>query len=493
MTVRNFICNRTSEAFLQDRHSLVKMLFGCVGSGKSSTCDIDIYMTAHHHVKPGKDGKRRSRWAVIRSTYSQLKTTTIKTWCDWFPPDVFGAVKGDSPMTHLIKKDGVELEVIFLALDSLADINRLKSLELTGAYVNEAQFVHNPEIISTIIERTDRYPGKMYGGGLGKPYVIMDCNPPSTDHWIYQKFERERPENWSIYKMPPALIKDIEGNWVNNPDADFIDQLPNKNYYKNLAYGASEEYIRVSLCGEYGVLEDGRAVHPEYNDRLHYVNRTIQANENVEIGLGWDFGNTPACAVVQVFPDGQLVVLDEFWTEYMSVREFTQNIVIPQLDKKYPFWRKNYISRHDPAGQGMNSDGRTCQQILQELGIVSLPASSNSSQYRRDGLKYFLTKMVSGNPGILFTGNCVMLREGLMGKFKYEVIKASLMLASQSFQEKPLKNIYSHICEALEYICTQYARITKNETTNKKQNEMVGSIANHFNRINKMRANAWQR
>lgn len=495
MTVRNFVCNRIVEAFLRDKTSTVKLLFGCVGSGKSSACCIDMYLTAQN-MPAGRDGKKRSKFGVIRNTYSQLETTTVRTWKEWFPPDFFGAPKGKSPITHLIKIDNVEMEVLFLSLDNEDDLEKIKSLEVTAIYVNEAQFIYNPAIILNLIERTNRFPSEnIFGGALGRPLVIMDCNPPSTTHWIYQKFERERINGWSIYKMPPALVKDSDQNWINNPEADFISQASDQNYWLKLAAAAgnNEEYIRVSLCGEYGVVEDGRAVHAEYNDRLHYVNRIIQPNDQVEIGLGWDFGNTPACAVVQMMPDGQLVILDEFWTEYMSVREFAQNEVIPQLDKKYPFWRKNYKSLHDPSGQGMNSDGRTCQQILQELGIISIPAASNSSQYRRDGLKYFLTKMVAGQPAILLSSNCSMLREGLMGKFKYEVIKASLMQATKAFQEKPLKNIFSHICEALEYICTEYASNVKTNYSQQKEEDILLPFKNKFTRLNKLRSEAWQR
>lgn len=489
--VRNFNVNRTASAFLKDTTSQVKLLFGCVGSGKSSACMVEIYMMACRQPK-GHDGIRRSRWAIIRSTYSQLKTTTIKTWQEWFPEAAFGPVKGDSPMTHFLKFNEVECEIIFLAIEGLSDIQRLKSLELTGAYINEAQFFHSSEIITQVLERTSRYPGKIYGGALGRHLVIMDCNPPSITHWIYRIFEKERPDHWAIYRMPPAVIKDESGNYINNPNADFVKQQENPRYWIDMVRGASEEYIRVSLCGEYGVVEEGRPIHPEYNDQLHYSPRPLAVNDQMEIGLGWDFGNTPACAVVQMMPDGQLIVLHEFWTEYMSVRAFAEDIVIPQLDRHYPWWRNNYISRHDPAGQSMNADGGTCQSILMELGIISSPAESNAPQFRRDGLKYFLSKLLGGKPSILLSHNISMIREGLMGKFKYELIKSSALSDVKQYQEKPLKNLHSHSCEGLEYICTHYANNTKygNEP---KHSSIVVEMANKINRISKAKEQSWRR
>ncbi len=141
----------------------------------------------------------------------------------------------------------------------------------------------------------------------------------------------------------------------------------------------------------------------------------------------------------------------------MDLRSFAENIVIPGLDRKYPHWRKNYISRHDPSGNNMNADGGSCASILKELGIISHPADSNSPIARRDALKYFLNRLTGGKSGFLLSYLCSMIREGLMGKFKYELIKASLLRDHKEFQEKPLKNLHSHICEALEYICMAYA------------------------------------
>ncbi|CAB4202092.1 hypothetical protein UFOVP1361_55 [uncultured Caudovirales phage] len=465
MIEKEFRCSTVVQAFLDDATSNVKMLMGPVGSGKSSACCIHMYMTAMNMPR-GKDGKKRCKWGVVRNTYSQLKTTTIRTWCTWFPEEIFGKVRGDSPLTHVIKNHEVEIEVIFLAVESLTDVQRLKSLELTAIYINEAQFFESRELMQTFIERTNRFPDKhITGGSLGKPLVIMDCNPPSNRHWIYQIFEKERPNGFAIYKMPPALIQNDDGTYRNNPDADYLWQVAEEghepSYWLDLAKGATQEYVNVSLMGKYGVLEEGRAIHPEYNDSLHYASRIIDANSDLEIGLGWDFGNTPACAVVQLMPNSQFVILAEFWTEYMSLREFAQNIVVPELDRMYPFWRKNYLSYHDPAGGAMNPDGSTCLSILSECGINSQPAISNSPVFRRDALKYFLTRMPGGSPGFVLSSRCDMLREGLMGKFKYELIKSSAFSESKQYQEKPMKNMHSHICEALEYIATAYASVSK--------------------------------
>ena len=67
-----------AKAFMKDE-SFVRGIRGPVGSGKSVTCCMEIMRKAVNQA-PNSAGVRRTRWAVIRNTNPQLKTTTIKTW-----------------------------------------------------------------------------------------------------------------------------------------------------------------------------------------------------------------------------------------------------------------------------------------------------------------------------------------------------------------------------------------------------------------------------
>ena len=127
-----------AKAFLKDE-SFLRGIRGPVGSGKSVACCMEIMRRAIQQ-RPNKQNIRKTRWAVIRNTNPQLKTTTIKTWRDWFSDDI-GRFVWSPPYTHLVNfslGDGtiVECEVIFLALDKQEDVKKLLSLELTGAFIN---------------------------------------------------------------------------------------------------------------------------------------------------------------------------------------------------------------------------------------------------------------------------------------------------------------------------------------------------------------------
>lgn len=500
-----YLATQTASEFHADS-SFVRLMLGPVGCGKSVADCEEVFKLAWLQ-EPGDDGVRRSRWGIIRNTYPELKSTTIKTWLDWFPEEHFGKMKWDSPITHRILLPNFDLEVIFLALDSEQDVKKLMSFEFTGIYINELQFIH-PKVFKICQQRVNRYPSKKSGAKITWAGVIADTNPPPTRHWIYKLFEKNKPNNFKIFKFKPALKivnetpKDetpyaisLDGTiYINNPDADYINNLPDKNYYLNQVPSSTDEEIKVYFLGEYGVVVNGRPVHPEYKDRLHYADKELRADPNIELGLGWDFGLTPACAIIQYTPYGQFLVLDELYSEDDCLEDFVENSVIPHLDRHYPFWRDNYKSVHDPAGQGENQiDKKTCQETLAKFGIKSYPAaSSNASVPRRNGLKYHLRKLSRGEPCFLVSSRCQQIREGLMGQFQYPKIKAVNDSLDDRYHEKPLKNMFSHICEALEYIGMQYVPASEDDRKTAK-NDMLSKFARYNSQLQDIRRRAYGR
>lgn len=464
--------NPTGTLFHSDS-SYCKLAMGPVGCGKTHMCIEDLFLKSYLQ-EPNLSGDRCTRWIVIRNTYAELETTTVDAYESIFKPEIFGRVSRSTPMTHSIclpLDDGttIKTEFIFLSLDRPEDIKKLGSFRTTGIFVNELREIHK-KVFTTCFERIGRYPETNEKIGEPGPTwagVIADTNPPSIDHWLYKIFEEEKPKGFKIYKYPPGLIKDKDGKWAANPNAENLEYLrhlpPHNNYYLNAMPGKDDADIKVQLCGEYGFTRDGKPVHPQYNDIFHYADRVLEPNPLIELCLGWDFGLTPACAMMQLSVHGKLEIVDELWSEDLSLREFAENVVIPHLDRYYPWWRKNYASVHDPADSKGN-EGNTNQQILQELGITSYPAASNNNPVaRRDGLDYFLGRMTGGEPAFGLSSKCPRIRKGLQSEFKYAKVKAN---GDDRYFEKPVKNMHSHICEAAEYGAMKYARINKEVPSN---------------------------
>ena len=88
--------------FLQDK-SFVRGLMGPVGSGKSYACASEIMLKAVRQKPSPKDGIRYSRFVIVRNSYPELRTTTIKTWLELFPEHTWGNMRWSPPITHHIK------------------------------------------------------------------------------------------------------------------------------------------------------------------------------------------------------------------------------------------------------------------------------------------------------------------------------------------------------------------------------------------------------
>jgi hypothetical protein len=88
--------------FLHD-NSFVRVIIGAVGSGKSYASAAEVMLRAVKQVVSPIDKVRYSRFAVVRNTYGELKTTTLKTWVDMFPEHIFGPIRWTPPITHHIK------------------------------------------------------------------------------------------------------------------------------------------------------------------------------------------------------------------------------------------------------------------------------------------------------------------------------------------------------------------------------------------------------
>jgi hypothetical protein len=158
--------------------AFMRGLMGPFGSGKSSACVTEIVARAQAQ-EPGPDGVRRSRWGVVRNTFGELTQTTLKTIFQWLPQAYFGRYIERTKTYTVTAFPGCEFEIVLMALDRPDDVKRLLSLELTGAWVNEAREVPWG-VIEVLQGRVGRYPSKKDGGATWWG-VWLDTNPPDAD------------------------------------------------------------------------------------------------------------------------------------------------------------------------------------------------------------------------------------------------------------------------------------------------------------------------
>ena len=409
--------------FMQDRNP-VSGIMGPVGSGKS----VAAVMRAMMHMCDSP----KSRGCVIRNTYRELKDTTLATWQEWLGP--YGTMNL-TDMVWTSTMPGIEAQVLFRALDKPSDVGKLLSLELTWAWINEAREVPR-SIVDMVQTRLGRYP-RMADGGCPWYGLFMDTNPPDDLSWWFKLFEDQRPEGWELYRQAGA----------------FDDAAENKahlplDYYPRLKQGKDQAWIDVYVNGNYGYVQDGKPVYPEFHDRLHVEQCEAIADAKVIVGL--DFGLTPAASFMQQAPDGQFRVLHEVVTEDCGAMEFAR-LTRQTLATHFPGHRAALWG--DPSGDERSKiDGRTTPfDILRAEGLDALPASchGNDPVLRRSAVQRNLQRLtMTGQPGLVVHPRCKYLRRGLAGGFKYRLINAG---GDSRYHLEPDKNIYSHICESLEY------------------------------------------
>lgn len=448
----------TLRAFMRD-DSFVRGLRGPIGSGKSVACAVELFRRALAQA-PDADGVRRTRWAVIRNTNPQLKTTTIKTWLEWFPEDVFGKFNWAPPFTHRIKVADVDMEVIFLSMDRPEDVRKLLSLELTGAWVNEAREIARV-IIAAIVSRVDRYPS-MKDGGEGATWagMIMDTNAPAADHWwpmmsgeapipedmpMEDRLMLVRPDNWRFFTQPPAMHDKRDGQgaltgYEINPERENARYIK-EQYYRNLIGGQKRAWIENMVQNKLGAIFEGGPVYPAFSRELHVARERLVPLEGLPIHIGLDFGLTPAATFGQRLR-GRWLIFRELVEVSMGAKRFGERL--REIMAMWPGFE--FVITGDPAGdQRAQTDETTPFEILRATGIVARPASTNDWLIRHGAVEQTLTRLVEGRPGLLVDPGCHVLIAGFDGGYHIPQGKDRPDKTGQGAK-------YSHPHDALQYM-----------------------------------------
>lgn len=452
-----------------------KLMSGPVGSGKSVTCMMDAYM--HSLRMPVcDDGVRRARWMFVRNTQKMLKTTTIKTWLEWFPEDFTGStfVKS-SPMQHNFKfydEQGVicKLEFYFIALDLIKDIRNLRSLEVTGIYFNELSEIQWP-IFEEAVTRP-RWPAAERMGlskDDPKPYrIIADTNKTSERHWLKKFFvdELSLHPGWKYFDQPAALLE-VDGKFIPNLEAENISAHGGYDYYLNMA-NTSIEKTRVLACNRWGAQEMGTLVFREFNPRIHYSEEVLEPVPGFELCVPFDTSGLWPCAIIFQFISGQIRVLDEIVpTAQIDIEDFAKMAVMPVLMSKYPGYK--HVSPADPSGVAGKDAGYSYQILrLIEAGFNAFPAVTNKIAPRLGAVRQALTSMPHGQPAIVISKSCQWIYEAFVSGYIYRTIRLQGAYDPVP-SEEPLKNEYSHVMDTLQYGAMHYIKPLEQRNIVKKR------------------------
>jgi hypothetical protein len=463
--IREYIPDVTISHFMKDR-SPIKLIFGHVGSGKSSGCLVHL-MQLSLGMPICKDKKRRAKWIIVRNTFSELKMTTLATFLYWFPEEQFGKLNRTPPFEYNMRFTDVqgvscEFDFIFLSIDSESDVKKLLSLEVTGFYINELREIP-ATVLNEMMTRLGRFPKSddlLIPAEADKTgyytCIIADTNPPNQRHWIKQKFF-DKPaglyKDFTVFVQPPAMVWAPEqATYVINRKRENKRGIKDDYFYRQVDTVDPEKF-KVYVLGEFGSVFEGKPVFPQYNSTIHMAKQAIEPVENEPLYIGFDFGLSPAAPIAQ-YIGGQFRILDELFANHMSLDSFLDNQVVPFLNAKYQKWymEGNIRCMVDPAGGAQNQAVTAqCIQKLREYGIPAVPAPTNALQPRISAVTKALEKMVGGQPVFLLSPNCTFMHDALSGGYRYAIVQGGMTSTGHKYRDLPDKNEYSHIMDALQY------------------------------------------
>ncbi len=428
--------SKTVKAFMQDE-SFIRIILGPFGSGKSVGCLMDLWKAAQEQ-EADSEGLRKTRWVIVRTTNRKLLDTTFKTFREWFPIGVAGEwrVTGKEFTTRYKMEDGTTVvsEFWFRPLEDDKDVDNLASLEVTGAYFNELKEIPK-EIFDTMKGRVGRYPPS---NTCTRPMIIADSNPPvaSEEDWLYKMLEVDKPEDVALFRQPSGL----------SAEAENLDNLPGgRKYYERMCVGASEDFIRVNVHGEYGQLRGGQTIFGHcFNERIHVGK--VAYDPDLTLVLAFDFGLTPACVFMQVSEEGQIRVLGEVISADSGLQRLLVDVIEPLLVNKYE--GATVIATGDPAGtHRSDADETTCYDVLSRAGIRAEPCHTNAPVARIGAVENALSTLVRGEAALLIDWRCTAIVKAFSFGYVYkEAVNAKGMVLNV-----PLKNEHSHVMDALQY------------------------------------------
>jgi hypothetical protein len=412
--------------------AFVRIIMGPVGSGKTTALIMEILRRGIEQ-RPGPDGVRRTRWAIVRQTLSQMKMTILLDMLSWFR--LFATYKVSEQLVTLEFND-VRIEIYLIPLEEEEDQKRLLSMQLTGCAMNECTEL-SIDLVSAISGRCGRFPSKAEGGPSWFG-VIGDCNAPTEGSDWWKMMEEDRPHDWQVFRQPSGL----------SPEAENVENLPDK-YYQRLADNPNRDWVRRYVECEYGEDPSGVAVFRDCFRRNFHTVDHLDPVMGKTIIIGQDFGRSPCSLICQPDFRGRLLVLEEVLAEDIGLETHVARSLKPALySDRYA--GHLFAAVGDPSGVAKgNFLEEDSFDVLRRLGVPAFPAPTNAIESRLAAVEQLLFQQRDGGPAIVIDrSRCPMLVRALNGAYRYERNQAGL---TKPLPEK--SHPASDLADALQYVC----------------------------------------
>jgi len=278
----------------------------------------------------------------------------------------------------------------------------------------------------------------------------MSGEVPVPDHIPHEQARMlVKPDNWNFYVQPSGMREKIDKNgnvldYESNKGAENAKNML-ESYYSNLIRGKTKSWIDVYVMNRLGTIQEGKPVYPMFNGETHIATEEIPIAAGIPLYIGIDFGLTPAAVFGQKVR-GRWLIQAEIVAIDMGIVRFAEML---RQEIATRFGDLDVHIFGDPAGDfRAQTDESTPFQILRGAGLRAQPTHSNSVDLRLESVSSNLNKMVDGKPAFLIDRRCPTLIKGFEGGYSYK----RLQVSGERFDDKPEKNMYSHIHDALQYL-----------------------------------------
>jgi hypothetical protein len=362
--------------------------------------------------QPAYNGVRHTRWAIIRNTYEQLKTTVLPDILQYLGEIAVHRVQDKTIRLDFKLPDGtrVRSDWLLMPLDTPQDVRRLLSMQLTGAWVNECREVPFG-VLDGLLGRVGRFPSKAMGGSAWCG-ILMDTNPWDVDSPYHDAFVLNPMPKWALFHQPSGIGPHAE-NRANLRDG----------YYEDLMNGRDTDWSAVHIESQFGTSNAGQAVfRRSFNAQVHVDTfEELVINPGLPVMIMMDFGRTPSALLGQTDSLGRLIIYQEVVTEDMGLIQMIQERLKPVLNQQ-PWANRMFFVVADPAGRERSQYTEdNAFSILKDEGFLAYPAPTNDINPRIRAVEKRLLMSVQGKPGLIINrALCPTLVQAMGAKYRYK-------------------------------------------------------------------------
>jgi hypothetical protein len=423
----------TAEA-VHNSSAPVKAVCGPVGSGKSLIACWDFFFLCYESKVP-------IRGVVIREAYRELRDSTRATWMEWFRPITVYRERDEIAHITFQGKDGKTRthELHFRSCRRPEEASKFLSTEFGFIWLEEVcpAFSLSGGVVGGGLDRGIFEIALMRVRQKGAPrhQIILTFNPPTTRHWAYELFFRPSPAD--LEKKGYKLWRiDRTENEANLPPG----------YYDRLRGTLSPDLYRRFVEGQVTTIYPGERVFPECIDDHHIVD-ALEPVAKVPLVLGFDYGLRPCALITQITPAGQWRWLKELQVFNAGVETLIEYLV-PLLNQDFPGFTWRCWDDPNAGGKRAETDAQAPRDLLAARGFRCQPGAVDLFT-RIETMKQRFARSVGTEPAIVISrSGCPIAVEALLGGYRYP------RSYDGRIGNKPLKNEFSDLIDAGEYIAT---------------------------------------